>query len=127
METHHEVVVWRALERGRGSAEADAGGEGLESAADAGVRLRQRDLGGCIFRGDGAEGIADDPVAGAGGMNVVEEAQNARAVRGPGGEGVGVEQIVAAAQRQVAAFFFLRAEAGVVELPLAGVRARESR
>src|ERR1700733_4712463 len=34
MEAHHEVVIGRALERGRSSAQADAGGEGFEGAAD---------------------------------------------------------------------------------------------
>ena len=51
-------------------------------------------------------------------MNVVEEAQNARAVGGARGESVRVEEIVAASQREIAALFFLGAEAGVVELPV---------
>ena len=114
------------MSAGAAAPRPDAGGEGLEGATDAGVRLRQGDLSGRVFCCDGAKGIADDPIARAGGMNVVEEAENARAVRGTGGEGVGVEQIVAAAQRQVAAFFLLRAEAGVVELPVGRHRAQKA-
>ncbi len=51
-------------------------------------------------------------------MNIVKEAQNARAVGGPRGKGVGVQQVVAAPKRQVAALLFLGTEAGVVQLPV---------
>src|SRR5271155_477831 len=92
VEAHHEVVVGAALDSGNGGAESDAAAEGLRGAAESGVDLR-RDFSGRELLDDGGEGVADDPVARARGVDVVEEAENARAVGGARGESVSVQQV----------------------------------
>jgi len=58
-----------------------------------------RDFPGSELADGGGKGIADDPVAGARWIDVIEEAQNAGAMGGARGESVGVEEVVAAAER----------------------------
>src|SRR5579885_1263997 len=60
-------------------------------------------------------------------MNVVKEAQNPRSMRGPRRKSIGMQKVIAAAQRKVAALFFLRAKACVVKLPIGLIRSEKFR
>jgi hypothetical protein len=117
VEAHHEVVVGGALDGGNGGAESDGAAGSLADAGKRGAGVG-RDFFGSKLADSGSEGVADDPVARARGIDVVKEAQNAGAIRGARGESVGVEKVITAAEREVAVLFFLGAEARVVELPV---------
>src|SRR5262249_33779660 len=70
--------------------------------------------------------LGGDPVARSLRIDVVEEAQNAVAVGGASGKSVGMQQVVALAQGEIASRFFLRPIARIVDLPMRAIRAEKS-
>src|SRR5581483_5125996 len=123
MKAHHEVVIRGALDGWNSCAESYAAAQRFGGTTECSIDAR-RNFSGDELLDDGSEGIADDPIARARGMNVVEEAENARAVCWAGRKGIGVQQVVAPTLRQVAALFLLGTKAGVIEVPV-GLVGRE--
>ena len=125
VEAHHEIVVGAALDGWDGCAESNASTEGFSRATEKAV-YPWGDLNGGKLLDDGGEGIAYNPVAGARWVNIVEEAQNAGAMGWASREGVGVKQVIAASVRQIAPFFLLWPETGVIELPVGFVGCKKT-
>lgn len=73
----------------------------------------------------GFEGFGSEPNAVFGGIDVGEEAQNARAISGASGKRIEMKQIVAGVETGGATFSFDGTEAGVMEFPFAGVGRKE--
>ena len=72
------------------------------------------------------EGLAGQPDARHGRVQIIKDTQDASTTRGAGREGIDVQQVIAFVPRQVASLLFQRTEAGEVENQLARI-GREKR
>src|SRR5215831_11884210 len=122
MQAHHEVIIWSAFPLRDEGGQTRCLGDLFSGADKRTVCARYCKPGGREGANDLSEWLAHNPVARASRVNVVEEAQNAPAVRGTRREGVGVEQIVASADWKIAALLFEGTETCVVEPPAPLVR-----
>ena len=122
VEVEHELVIGGAGNNGKTEALEPGGCRKAELSVCS--DLLEACVVRILFRENG-EGVGCDPVAGFRWMDVGEDAQDEIAVGGARGKGVGVDQVIARVIRQVAAFFFERTEAGVIEFPGAGVSGQQ--
>src|ERR1700733_7241093 len=121
VKVQHEAVVCGAVRNGRAERARNCGPS--RSVTGGGKAREPRIL--CEMLGEHGKILANIPNAGLGGMNICEHAQNSSAMRRASGKGVHVKQIVALMNRQCAAFFLDRAEAGEIEFESVFVRRKK--